>query len=263
VAGIAWLAWVFRIDAVISPAGTGLIYLTSASRIGFGLSKNGYIPEAFEKVNPKTKIPVFAVLVTAAVGLLFLLPFPSWSKLVGIVTGASVIMYSSAPLALGAFRQSHPSMARTYVLPGAQFLTPLSFVFASFVVYWAGWGTYSTLMIALLIGYLLMWLSRVFNANSHQPKIDWGAAKWVLSYFVGMGIISYFGSFGPGPIIGGIRGFQTVWIGGDGRLGLYWDLLVIAIFSLGIYYWAIASRLSDAEMDEYIGSVVVADTVGH
>jgi amino acid transporter len=263
VAGIAWLAWVFRIDAVISPAGTGLIYLTSASRIGFGLSKNGYVPEAFEKVNQRTKIPVFAVLFTSIIGLLFLLPFPSWSKLVGIVTGASVIMYSSAPLALGAFRKSHPDMARTYTLPGSAWLTPLSFVFASFVVYWAGWGTYTTLMFALLIGYALMFLSRATNSNSHQPKIDWGAAKWVLAYFIGMGIISYFGSFGSGPMMGGIRGFQTVWIGGDGRLKLYYDLAVIAVFSLGIYYWAIASRLSNKEMDDYIGSVVVADTVGH
>jgi amino acid transporter len=259
VAGIAWLAWVFRIDAVISPAGTGLIYLTSASRISFGLSKNGYVPVAFEKVNDRTKIPVFSVLVTAVIGLLFLLPFPSWSKLVGIVTAASVIMYSSAPLALGAFRKSHPNMRRTYLLPGAEFLTPLSFVFASWVVYWAGWGTYTTVMFALIIGYILMFLSRATNANPHQPKIDWGAAKWVLSYFIGMGIISYFGSFGSGPIMGGIRGFQTVWIGGNGRLGLYWDLLVVAVFSLGIYYWAIASRLSTPEMDEYIGSVVVVD----
>ncbi|MGO9899113.1 MAG: hypothetical protein ACLP0J_05360, partial [Solirubrobacteraceae bacterium] len=32
-AGLAWLAILLRIDAVISPSGTGLIYLTSASRV--------------------------------------------------------------------------------------------------------------------------------------------------------------------------------------------------------------------------------------
>jgi amino acid transporter len=37
-AGVAWLAWLFRFDAVVSPGGTGLIYLTSASRIGYGLT---------------------------------------------------------------------------------------------------------------------------------------------------------------------------------------------------------------------------------
>ena len=257
VAGIAWLAWVFRIDAVISPYGTGLIYLTSASRISYGLSKNGYIPSKFESVNAKTKIPVFAVIITAIVGLLFMLPFPSWNKLVGIVTSASVIMYSGAPLAMGALRKSHPNLVRPYALPWAKVLSPTAFVFASFVVFWAGWQIYSTLMLTLIIGYILMAVSRATNANPHQPKIDWGSAKWLLTYFVGMGIISYFGTFGPGGIIGRVGPFATFWVGGDGRLHLYWDMLVIAIFSVGIYHWAITSRLTNAEMDEYIGNVVV------
>ena len=257
VGGIIWLAWIFRVDAVVSPAGTGLIYLTSASRISYGLSKNGYIPESFESVTKKTKIPAFSVIVTSIIGLLFLLPFPSWSKLVGIVTGASVLMYASAPLAMGALRKSHPQLARTYRLPAASFLTPLSFVLANYIVFWAGWQTYSTLMFTLLLGYILMAVSRAMNANSHQPKIDWGAAGWLFSYFVGLGILSFLGTFGPGGIIGGVGPFATVLVGGDGRLPLWWDLVVVGLFSLGIYYWAIKKRLSNEEIDSYIGSVVV------
>jgi amino acid transporter len=90
VAGVVWLAVILRLDAVVSPGGTGLIYLTSSSRISFGLSKNGYIPAAFEKNSPRTKVPVIGIIITAIIGLLFLLPFPSWSKLVGVVTSASV-----------------------------------------------------------------------------------------------------------------------------------------------------------------------------
>jgi hypothetical protein len=60
-----------------------------------------------------------------------------------------------------------------------------------------------------------------------------------------------------GSIIGGVGPFATFWVGGDGRLHLYWDMLVIAIFSVGIYHWAIANRLTNSEMDEYIGNVVV------
>jgi len=32
-----------RIDAVVSPFGTGLIYITSTSRVGYGLARNRYI----------------------------------------------------------------------------------------------------------------------------------------------------------------------------------------------------------------------------
>ncbi|MFY9781954.1 MAG: APC family permease [Acidimicrobiales bacterium] len=257
IAGLSWLAYILSIDAVVSPAGTGLIYLTSASRIGYGLSKNGYIPTAFEKTTPRTRIPAIGVIITSILGLLFLLPFPSWSKLVGVVTSASVLMYASAPLALGALRKSKPNMMKPYALPAGKYLIPLSFILANLIVYWAGWGTYTTLMVALIIGYLLIWVSYTFKLNPNQPKIDWGAAKWLFPYFIGMGVISFFGSFGTSGIIGGIGKLSTVWVGGDGRLPLWWDILVVAIFSLIIYYFAIENRLKDEEIDQYISTVVV------
>jgi amino acid transporter len=255
VAGLAWLAVILRIDAVVSPSGTGLIYLTSASRISFGLSKNGYIPEVFEKNSPRTKVPVFGIVLTAIIGLLFLLPFPSWNKLVNVVTGASVMMYAGAPLALGALRMQKPDLPRAYKLPAGQILAPLSFVLANFIVYWAGWQTYSTLMVVMILGFILMWISAALKLNPNQPKVDWDAAIWVFPYLIGMGIISYFGEFGPGGIIGGVGVFKNVLVGGHDHLKLYWDLLVLAVFSLVIYFVAMARRLSPEQVDHYVREV--------
>jgi amino acid transporter len=84
---------------------------------------------------------VFGIIVSAVIGLLFLLPFPSWSKLVGVVTSASVMMYAGAPLALGALRRQKPDLPRPYRLPAAHIMAPLSFVLATWIVYWAGWST--------------------------------------------------------------------------------------------------------------------------
>jgi amino acid transporter len=254
VAGLAWLAWILAADAAISPGGTGLIYLTSASRISFGLSKNGYIPQAFEK-NNRRNVPAFGIAVTTVIGLLFLLPFPSWGKLVGVVTSASVLMYAGAPLALGALRRQRPELPRAYRLPYGEVLAPLSFVLANFIVYWAGWQTYSTLMVVMIIGFLLIGASAAFKLNPNQPAIDWEAAIWVIPYLVGMGVISYLGGFGEGGIVGGQFGFKTVLVGGHGHLGLYWDLLVLAAFSLVIYYVAMAKRLPAAKVDQYVRDV--------
>jgi amino acid transporter len=255
VAGVAWLAVILRIDAVVSPSGTGLIYLTSASRISFGLSKNGYIPDAFEKNSPRTKVPVFGVIVTSLIGLMFLLPFPSWGKLVTVVTSASVLMYAGAPLALGALRLQKPDLPRAYRLPYGEILAPAGFVLANFIVYWAGWSTYSTLMVVMLIGYALMIVSAAFHLNPNQPEVDWAAAIWVFPYLIGMGIISYLGGFGTGGILGGVGRFKTVLVGGHGHLGLYWDLLVLTAFSLVIYYTAISRRLPAAKVDQYVREV--------
>jgi amino acid transporter len=255
VAGLLWLAFILRIDAFISPTGTGLIYLTSASRISFGLSKNGYIPQAFERNSERVKVPVFGIVVSAVIGLLFLLPFPSWSKLVGVVTSASVMMYAGAPLALGALRLQKPDLPRPYRLPAAHILAPLSFVLASFIVYWAGWSTYTTLMVAMLIGYALMLVSAALRLNPNQPEIDWDAAIWIFPYLIGMGVISYFGTFGSGGIIGSIGVFKTVLVGGNNDLGLYGGLLVSAAWSLIIYYTAMARRLPPERVDQYVAEV--------
>ena len=47
--GLAWLAVVLRIDAFVSPFGTGLIYQTSSSRVGYGLGRNRYFPQVFDQ----------------------------------------------------------------------------------------------------------------------------------------------------------------------------------------------------------------------
>jgi amino acid transporter len=254
VAMLGWLAFLLRVDAIISPGGTGLIYLTSASRISFGLSKNGYIPEVFEK-NSARKVPVFSIIVTAVIGLLFLLPFPSWSKLVGVVTSASVLMYAGAPLALGALRLQKPELPRAYRLPAGEILAPLSFILANLIVFWAGWGTYSTLIVVMLIGFVLIASSFIFKLNPNTPEIDWGAAIWVFPYLIGMGILSYLGSFGQSGIIGGVGVFKTVLVGGNGHIGVYASIGWVAAFSIIIYYLAIYNRLPSAQVDRYVAEV--------
>jgi len=256
VAGLAWLAFVLRLDAVISPGGTGLIYLTSSSRLSFALSKNGYIPSAFESTNERTRVPVFGVLFATAVGLLFLLPFPSWSALVGVVTSASVLMYAAAPLALAALRKQKPDLPRVYRLPVAGVLAPLAFVCATWIIYWAGWQTLTTLMLAMLIGYALMAASYRFNLNPKRPTMDWGAAAWIAPYFIGMLVISYFGTFGAGGIIGGIGFFKNVLSdGGNNDLGLIGGLVASAAWSLVIFYFALSRRLPTEKVDHYVREV--------
>ena len=151
--------------------------------------------------------------------------------------------------------QQKPELRRPYRLPAAQFIAPLAFVLATFIVYWAGWETYTTLMVAMLIGYALMLASAAFHLNPNQPRIDWGAAIWIFPYLIGMGVVSYFGTFGSGGIIGGVGVFKTVLVGGNNDLGLVGGLLVSAAWSLLIYYTAIYRRLPPEMVDEYVREV--------
>jgi amino acid transporter len=263
IAGISWLATVLRVDAVVSPSGTGLMYETASARLSFGLSRNGFVPTKFESLTV-SKVPVFGVIIATIVGCLFLLPFPSWEKLVGIVTSASVFMYAGAPVALGALRKQKPDLARSYKLPVAGVLSPLAFVGAGLVILFSGWQTYSTLVFALLIGYALIGITYMFKLNPKAPPIDWRAAQWIIPWIIGMGVITYFSDFGEGGILGGGGIFKT-WLahGGSDQIGLGGCIAASAGFSLIIYYLAIALRLPESKVDEYVADVYPPSVAGH
>jgi amino acid transporter len=246
--GLGWLAVVLYIDAVVSPGGTGLIYTTATSRVSFGLSKNGYAPKLFEKVDARG-VPWFGLILSFVTGVLCFLPFPSWQKLVGFITSASVLMYAGAPLAYGVFADKLPNHERPYRLPGGKVISPLSFVVANLIIYWATWDTLWRLGVAIILGYALLGGYAVYAKNKglpDAPRMDFRAAQWLPVYLVGMGVISWQGGFG-----------------GQNNIPLWWDILIVAAFSLGIYYWARAVASRPEEIQRSIDEVVVVDAPTH
>lgn len=245
--GLGWLAVLLYIDAIISPGGTGLIYQTSTSRLSYGLARNGYIPVAFEKTNPKTGVPTFSVVFAFLVGLLLFLPFPGWQKLVGFITSASALMYAGAPLALGALRHQEPDRKRPYRMPLHSVMTPLAFVVANLIIYWSGWTVDWKLYIAVLLGFGLLALSIATKANPAAPRLDWKASQWLWPYLGGMALISYLGQFG----------------GGTNFIPFWWDMAVVTAWSLVIYYWAISVRLSTEDERALVDEVELVTLEEH
>jgi amino acid transporter len=244
---IGWLATIIYADAIISPGGTGLIYTTGSSRLAYGLSRNGYVPSVFEWTSARG-VPWVGLIAAFITGCICFLPFPSWQSLVGLITSASVLMYGGAPLSLGAFRRRLPNADRPYRLPAAEVLSPLAFIIANLIILWTGWETDWKLGVSILIGYAILIANRALGLNEHKPTLDWKAASWLLPYLVGMGLIVYFSDFGPktdsAPITFG------------------WDMVVVAIWSLVIYYWAMTVALPTAMIEEMIGEVEVVEEAG-
>ncbi|MBO0824643.1 MAG: APC family permease, partial [Actinobacteria bacterium] len=241
---LGWFATILRVDAFISPSGTGLIYQTSTSRIGYGLARNRYYPPFFGWVD-KRGVPWFSLILAFVFGLVFLLPFPSWSSLVGLVTSASVLMYAGAPLSLGALRKQVPDAPRPYRAPGAAVLAPFAFMIASLIIYFSGFDTVWKLGIVLVIGYCLIgiWMA----IDKQRPPLDWKAAQWLPVYLIGMGIISWQGQYcSSGPAGPGASCSAT------GRIPFWWDFLIVAGFALGIYLWAQAVRAPREEVLELV-----------
>jgi amino acid transporter len=79
--GAGWLATILIIDAFVSPAGTGMIYVGTTARLSYALGQEEVLPNQLTKVN-RRGVPVYSILLAFVVGEIFFLPFPagaSWS----------------------------------------------------------------------------------------------------------------------------------------------------------------------------------------
>ena len=246
--GFGWLAGILYADAIISPTGTGLIYTTASSRVSYGLSRNGYVPQLFEKTNGR-RVPWFGLLIAFAIGCIAFLPFPTWKSLVSFVTSASVLMYAGAPPAFGALRQQDKDRYRPFRLSGGRFWSPVAFMVSGLIIYWSGWDTLQKLGYAIILGYLLIAANFLFKLNPRLPRPDWRSAQWLPAYLIGIGMVSWQGRYcngGPATVVS---------CGATDAIPQWWDLTVVAGFSLAIYCWALAVRLPDEHAREYIGDV--------
>jgi amino acid transporter len=251
--GLSWLAFILRIDAVISPFGTGLIYQTSSSRVSYGLGRNRYFPAFLAKTDSRG-VPWASLILAFLAGLVFLLPFPSWHSLVGLVTGASVLMYAGAPLSLSAFRSQASELERPYRIPAASVIAPIAFIIANFIIYWSGFEVIWKLGIVLVIGYVLIAINLATDSN--RPPLgrqEWISASWLPVYLIGMGVISWLGQYSGGAVKAPVN---------TNTIPLWWDLVVIAVFSLAIFYWAQAVKLPREEHAKHVAAQAAGDPQG-
>ena len=249
--GLGWLAVMLYTAAIVSPGGTGLLYTGASARLSFALARNGYAPSAFARLTPQGT-PLFAIAFSFLCGLILFLPFPGWQQLVGFISAAAVIAYAMVPLSLGALRRQDPERLRPFRLPAASFLAPASFVVASEILLFTGWAVVWKIVVAILIGIALLTVSMLTESSERRPSLDWRSAVWFWPYLLGMGAISYLSSFDTGtpssiPLVG-LDGPRN-------ELTFGWDMLAVAILSLGVYAFAIRSRLPAGQALDYVGDL--------
>lgn len=229
--GIVWLAKLLYIDAAVSPLGAGLIYVTSTARIIYAMSKNGYLPAFLTRLN-KQHFPIYAIALNFIIGTFLFLPLPGWQTMVSFLVSAVVISYAMGPLSLICLRRQLPNEKRPFRLPAANALCLLAFYFCNLISYWTGWQTISKLAIAILLGCILF-LIAYWRRSFEKKHFGLKAAIWLVPYLSGLIIISYLGSFGGKHII--VFG---------------WDFLIIALFTVVIFYLALYARLGTV-FDQY------------
>ena len=227
--GAGWLAKVLIIDAVISPAGTGVVYVGTSARLSYALGEEREMPTALATTNA-AGVPVMSILVASLIGMLAFGPFKSWVALVNVVTGATAIMYAFAPVCLAALHKVDGRRPRSYRVPMPALVLPAAFFSANLIIYWGGFETTWKLALAMLFGLMLftMGARQAGTSTAHTAK----NAIWIAPWLGGQVLIGWLGRYGNGA-----TNMLPDWI----------DLAVELVFSLAIFYWAVSLTLTESE----------------
>ena len=237
-AGAGWLATILLIDAVVSPAGTGLVYLGTSARLSYALGEDEVLPNQLTQVN-KSGVPVYSILLAFVVGELAFLPFPSWSSLVGLVTSATAIMYGFAPVSLAALQQRDPDRPRPYRMPYPKVLNPIGFISANLIIYWSGFEATWKILTGIFLGRVVFEIALRRSDSLKRTDIDWRAASWIWPWLIGMTIIGLLGRYGKGS-----HNVLPNWV----------DLLVVIAFSLIIFYYAVSLAMNSEQIKKNLES---------
>jgi len=220
--GAGWLAKMIIIDAVISPAGTGIVYVATSARLSYALGEEREMPSALTQTNNKG-VPVVSVLVSTVVGLVAFGPFKSWAALVNVITAATAIMYAFGPVSLASLHKVDGERPRPYRMPKPALLLPAAFCSANLIIYWGGFDITWKLVCAMGVGFVLFAIG-AWRAKTNA-YLTLRNAVWIAPWLGGQVLIGWCGRYGAGA-----RNLLPAWI----------DIAIVIIFALSIFYWAVS-----------------------
>ena len=225
--GASMVSSLLYVDAVVAPMGAGLVYVTSGSRVLYGLSANGYVSKKLSKIN-KRGIPMATLWVNFIIGMLAFLPFPGWQAMVTFLSSILVATYALVPICLVSLRKLQPQLNRTFQLPFSSTISFFAFYLCNLMLYWTGYKTMLKLFVCILVG-VGFFLFTIYKSNNFRQELQFTIkhSGWLLLYFAGLTFISYFGSFD-----GGLNLYQN-----------YSEYILLLIFSFGIFILSQKSNL--------------------
>ncbi len=235
--GLVWMVSVLNVGAVIGPFGGGLVAVGSNARLAFALAENGFFPKIFTRIS-SLGVPLPALILNLVFASLafMLLPF---SEVVQLNSAAIVLSFVVGPVAVVALRALLPQANRPLRIPAVKLVALVAFVVCTLIIYWSGWDTIWRLGICLAVGLVLFLL----HARSHMADgLDTKEAIWLVPYLLGIAVVSYLGAFGGMDVL---------------PFGV--DMAVLAVLSVGIFAYAISSRLSQEKFDVYMNEEQVME----
>ena len=120
-------------------------------------------------------------------------------------------------------------------------LSPLAFVVADLLIYWSGFEVdLEARHRPIVIGYVVIGVyTDGLRQAAAEHRLEWKSAVWLPVWLIGLGIISWQGRYDGGAKLAPVN---------TNNIPFWWDIVVVAAFSLAIYYWAMYTKLPRDKM---------------
>ena len=244
-AGAVWWSYFIYLNAVVSPTGTAFIYTTTTSRILMATGEMGSGPSRLTLISTRG-VPWSALIATFVIGSIFLFPFPSWQKLVAVISSSTVLSYGIGPVVLLQLRSRLPGLERRFRLRWAWVIAPLAFIVANWIIVWTGLKTDSYvfgILLGLFTIYMIYYAFQKYGRRRPVPVLNAFHALWLVPYFGGLWLLTW---LGPARL------------GGINRLSFLDCSLLVAAWSLVILAFALWNSL-DRDHTQAVFTAITQD----
>ncbi|MEV3993524.1 amino acid permease [Streptomyces sp. NPDC049837] len=141
ITGAQWPAALLSAGAVLSIVSVTLVVLYGQSRILFTMGRDGMLPAAFHRVNPRSGTPVFTTLLTGGVVAVMAAVFPL-DLLADLTSMGTLAAFAVVSLGVLILRRTAPDLDRRFRVPGHPVLPVLSLLACGYLIYELPLDTY-------------------------------------------------------------------------------------------------------------------------
>lgn len=213
-------------------------HYTSATRVMFGASKEGYFSEKLTVLHSKFRVPQIGIvlefvitaflLVLGYIGALVSTIGGIWTAIFSIFSSVVIFSYIAAPAAIPVINKSYKELVKPFSTPLSGLSTLIAFVSIPLVVYWGAGALFTSAN--PLGGYLLilvMLFGGVLYANYQKKNIaaDIKSGAWMVFLLLFILFMLLIGEYQLKLVI-----FPYSWV-------------IIIVVGILFYLWAIRSAL--------------------
>lgn len=236
--GINWLVILLYLDAFVSPFGTGVAFVATASRALAAMTHTCHLPKWLGRINQKYMIPRYAMATDLILAVILVSLFRNWNLLATVITASTLIAYLTGPVTVMTLRKIRPDLARPFKPRYMPWLAPIAFVLTSLAIYWSMWPTTIQVILVIALGLPIYFYYEIRYQHSDLKK-QLHNCWWMIGYLIFMSFMSYIGSNG---------------FGGQNWIKYPFDFVVIIVVSLLFYYWGVKSGRD--QLDPYAEHIV-------